>query len=654
MKTSILFFCILTLGSLICLASPNVKISSNFPGGNVQLVRSEAGQVYFTPDLRGDRPWFYWYFEATADKPGRVQFHVGAEHNTPRLAVNGPAVSEDGGKSWRWLGLEATTIDPKTMKSAENVSFHYDFTPGQLTARFAVTIPYTQDHLEIFLKRHEKKHLLQRSVLTKSKGGRDVVLLRIGHSEGNRKAVLLTARSHASETMASFALEGMMEEALSDSAISKELLSRYVFYIVPFIDTDGVAKGDQGKNRLPHDHNRDYGPNNIYPEITAIQKLAADKNVVVALDIHCPLLAGDIHEAFYWAGPKTPQTDRNLKEFNFWIAQEIPQATRAPLILTKKPEREPSMFSNYFGLQPSIELGMTLEVPYSQNNGLDQAMMTAYGKGLLRALLHADFVKAADLESAHAGKHVDFDQFQKHFRNTYMRAPEEAEALTAPHLTANASPVYRAEAHYGMGLMRLRQRQYEEAEKYALAVLSNPQAMERQKTDALVLHVEALANNPDAAVNALKQAILRMEEHPYLSNDQRYKAYLAASRFFSQRGLHQDALVTARKQFVAAAPHHQGACLLQMATILDQLNQKDEALKTRKETVTLLKPRVFPAKTKGGILYSMMAGDLFEALLQIPGTSKEEIREVAIVLRDYQTVAAALRKKAEEWLQANP
>jgi tetratricopeptide (TPR) repeat protein len=644
----------LTLGSLICLASPNVKLSSDFSGGNVQLTRSEAGQVYFTPDLRGDRPWFYWYFEAKADKPGRVQFHVGAEHNTPRLAVNGPAVSEDGGKSWRWLGLEATTIDPKTMKSAEDISFYYDFKPNQLTVRFAVTIPYTQEHLEIFLKRHEKNPLLQRSVLTKSKGGRDVVLLRIGHSEGNRKAVLLAARSHASETMASFALEGMMEEALSDSAISRELLSRYVFYIVPFIDTDGVAKGDQGKNRLPHDHNRDYGPNNIYPEITAIQKLAVDKNVAVALDIHCPLLAGDIHEAFYWAGPKTPQTDRNLKEYNFWIAQEIPQITSAPLILTKKPGQQTNKFSHYFGLQPGIELGMTLEVPYSQRNGLDQSMMIAYGKALVRALAYTHFVKSADLASANAGNHEAFDQFQKQFRSTYMRSPSDAEALAKPYLSADANPIYQAEARYGLGLLRLRQKNYDEAKKLAMDVISSPRAMERQKADALSLYVEVLASTPDTTAKEITEAIHQLESHPYLSNDQRYKAYQAATRFFIQNKLYQDALITARKQFSTAQQHMEGSCLLQMATIYDQLGQKDKALSTRREVVILLTPRIFPAKTQGGILYSMMAGDLFDALLQIPGTPKEEIRAVATVLRDYQTVAAALRKKATDWLEANP
>ena len=39
--------------------------------------------------------------------------------------------------------------------------------------------------------------------------------------------------------------------------------------MVPFTDYDGAQAGDQGKNRAPHDHNRDY-VEFLYPETKAI------------------------------------------------------------------------------------------------------------------------------------------------------------------------------------------------------------------------------------------------------------------------------------------------------------------------------------------------------------------------------------------------
>ena len=49
-------------------------IRSDFPGGNILVTKNSAATVELEPDLRGDRPWFYWYFEAEAVRPGPVRF----------------------------------------------------------------------------------------------------------------------------------------------------------------------------------------------------------------------------------------------------------------------------------------------------------------------------------------------------------------------------------------------------------------------------------------------------------------------------------------------------------------------------------------------------------------------------------------------------
>ena len=61
--------------------------------------------------------------------------------------------------------------------------------------------------------------------------------------------------------------EGVLDELLENPIPDSRILC------VPFIDYDGVIDGDQGKERGPHDHNRDYLPlreNSIYPECIAI------------------------------------------------------------------------------------------------------------------------------------------------------------------------------------------------------------------------------------------------------------------------------------------------------------------------------------------------------------------------------------------------
>ena len=46
------------------------------------------------------------------------------------------------------------------------------------------------------------------------------------------------------EALASYVLEGFLEEALSDSRSGKAFRATYVLYAVPIVDVDGVAEGD--------------------------------------------------------------------------------------------------------------------------------------------------------------------------------------------------------------------------------------------------------------------------------------------------------------------------------------------------------------------------------------------------------------------------
>jgi hypothetical protein len=68
--------------------------------------------------------------------------------------------------------------------------------PGQMS------IPYVQTNLQAFLKKNASNSHLRKSVLTKSRNGREVELLQIGLPGPNVKPVLVTGRHHAAETIA--------------------------------------------------------------------------------------------------------------------------------------------------------------------------------------------------------------------------------------------------------------------------------------------------------------------------------------------------------------------------------------------------------------------------------------------------------------------
>ena len=85
-----------------------------------------------------------------------------------------------------------------------------------------------------------------------------------------------------------------------------EFLKTHALYIVPFIDIDGVENGDQGKNRAPHDHNRDYISQPIYNVTRAFLSLLQDKKVQVFADFHDPGLYGGVNDCLSFVYGKEP------------------------------------------------------------------------------------------------------------------------------------------------------------------------------------------------------------------------------------------------------------------------------------------------------------------------------------------------------------
>ena len=102
-----------------------------------------------------------------------------------------------------------------------------------------------------------------------------------------------------SATMVLVLLGLVVLSVLTANNLQKSLRENIEIRAVPFTDKDGVVDGDQGKNRRPHDHCRDYNDDkpSIHPEVAAIRamlqdwsKEAGDPSVV--MDIHCPWLRG--------------------------------------------------------------------------------------------------------------------------------------------------------------------------------------------------------------------------------------------------------------------------------------------------------------------------------------------------------------------------
>jgi len=366
-------------------------IDCGFPGGNIVLERVDGDDVYLHQDQR-DTPgfWFYWYFRVRGAAGRTLTFHF-TKGNV--LGVRGPAVSTDGGTTWSWLGAE----------NMQGASFTYAFPDRPGEVRFCLAMPYQASNLEEFLDRHAGNPHLEVEPHATTKKGRPTERLRLGRLDGEPEhRVLVTCRHHSCEMMASWALEGIMEAVLADTPEGRWFREHVELVAVPFMDKDGVEDGDQGKNRKPFDHNRDYLAESIYPAVAELKRFVPEWSagrLRIALDMHCPWIRGggdgpsSNERVFLVGNPSQECWSRTLR-----FARILEQVQTGPLVYQMKHNipwgrawntlKEPRSCSRWTAGLPGVLVGTTIEVPYANAGGKAVTVETAraLGHDLARAM----------------------------------------------------------------------------------------------------------------------------------------------------------------------------------------------------------------------------------------------------------------------------
>ncbi|MGB4728431.1 MAG: M14 family zinc carboxypeptidase, partial [Thermogutta sp.] len=304
------------------------------------------------------------------------------------FTCQGPAMKVGDGP-WSWLGREKVRDTSFTVSLPENAS----------EVRFCLAVPYLEEDLRRFLNRHANNpHLkvVEHCVTRKGRLTERLHLGCLGKTPTHR--VLLACRHHACEMMASWVLEGLMEAVLTGPDASW-FCNNVEFAIVPFMDKDGVEDGDQGKNRRPHDHNRDYQDEPIYPSVRAMKEFAprwSEGRLRVAMDLHCPYIRGRRdHEIFLVGSPFEniqAQIDRLGEILQAKSADTIPYDPRNNIPFgvewnNTSPERSRT-FARWASSLEGINLACTLEFPYACAGGkvVDAASSRAFGTSLAAAL----------------------------------------------------------------------------------------------------------------------------------------------------------------------------------------------------------------------------------------------------------------------------
>lgn len=347
-----------------------MTIHTHFIGGNIAVERIEDNVVYVERELRDtEGDWFYWAF-CVEDAAGMtLTFRFPSRIRVGRF---GPAVSHDL-EHWHWLD-----------QPSEGDTFTYTFGPEENKVYFAHNMIYPMERLERLCAAQD----LKLETVCPSVKGRDLPAVRFGSGD---KWILLTARHHACESTGSYVLEGVLE------TLCGKLPAEYAVLAVPYVDYDGVLDGDQGKNRVPHDHNRDYIKQPLYAVTDYMMQFGRSHEIAYAMDFHSPWHQGaqNDHVFLYYSRPdRMPLAER----FSICFREESAgmrvryEGSHDNGPIKQWGDTVSPCCQNHFSKPDTAKLALTLETPYF---GLEETKVSqdrllalghAFGRALLRCL----------------------------------------------------------------------------------------------------------------------------------------------------------------------------------------------------------------------------------------------------------------------------
>lgn len=194
--------------------------------------------------------------------------------------------------------------------------------PGE-TLYVARMQPYRLSDLERLLARVRTSPHASHRTIGQSAQGRPLEIIRIGNeaAPGTRNPapgvhrVFVRARAHPWEAGSNWVAEGLIERLLRNDADAKRWRERYVLYVLPMANKDGVARGGTRFNVNGKDLNRNWdrpADPSLVPENAALERwleemIAAGRKPDLAIELH-----NDGRGLLHLSRPPVPGLDVHL------------------------------------------------------------------------------------------------------------------------------------------------------------------------------------------------------------------------------------------------------------------------------------------------------------------------------------------------------
>jgi len=369
-----------------------MQISSNFDSGNISVIDATDSSNIQLKIKHDNQSEFFQWFHFKLHNTNRCEHKLHITNASKAAYVDG------------WKGYQAVASYDR--QEWFRVPTTYDgnqliitLTPEFDSVYLAYFCPYSYERHQDLIHSAQLNDHCQLDVLGQTLDGRDMSLLVVGEPSSDKKKVWITARQHPGETMAEWFVEGFVDRLLDENdAVSRFLLNKAVFYLVPNMNPDGSVRGHLRTNAVGTNLNREWQTPTLEnsPEVFFVREKMLTTGVDLFLDVH-----GDeaLPVNFVSGCEGIPSYDERLKsledKFKSILLTITPDFQDTKGYPKDKPGKANlTLASNWVGEQFSC-LSYTIEMPFKDNEllpdsyvGWSNERSSLLGRDFLTAIYH--------------------------------------------------------------------------------------------------------------------------------------------------------------------------------------------------------------------------------------------------------------------------
>ncbi len=259
-----------------------VKISSNFDAGNIEVIEAEnTGNIRLK--IRKDHnsdfyQWFYFRLTGAEGQLCAMTLENAAGAAYPEGWPDYQACASYDREDW----FRVSTVYHDGEITIQHV-------PKSDSVYYAYFAPYSMERHHDLVSQAAADEKTGLHVIGETLDGQDMDLLTIGDMAVGKKVIWVIARQHPGETMAEWCAEGFLDRLLDDEdPLSRQLLEKAVFYVVPNMNPDGSRRGHLRTNACGANLNREWEKPSLErsPEVFYVRGKMDETGVDLVLDMH--------------------------------------------------------------------------------------------------------------------------------------------------------------------------------------------------------------------------------------------------------------------------------------------------------------------------------------------------------------------------------